>query len=74
MSFIGNIPDAHDFFMHKAGIDTKWPTPKKRGHQPSITLTQEDGYSVIHGHPLNGTKFFVRAHPAARLINESSIC
>jgi hypothetical protein len=54
----GNIPDAHDFFMYKAGIDTEWPMPKKRGHQPSITLTDEDGYSVIHGHPLNGTKFF----------------
>lgn len=48
MSFIGNIPDAHDFFMYKAGIDTKWPMPKKRARQPSITLTDEDGHSVIH--------------------------
>eukprot|EP01045_Picozoa_sp_COSAG04_P009174 COSAG04_NODE_525_length_13096_cov_16.943602_5_plen_358_part_00 len=52
MSFIGNIPAAHDFFMHKAGIETHWPMPAKRGHQPSITLVADDGYSVIHGHPL----------------------
>ena len=24
MSFIGNIPSGNDFFMYKAGIDTKW--------------------------------------------------
>eukprot|EP01052_Picozoa_sp_SAG31_P051685 SAG31_NODE_12390_length_945_cov_1.630024_1_plen_80_part_00 len=47
MSFIGNIPDAHDFFMHKAGIDTQWPMPKKRGKQPFITLAAEDGYSWV---------------------------
>ena len=52
MSFIGNIPAAHDFFMHKAGIETHWPMPAKRGRQPSITLVADDGYSVIHGHPL----------------------
>ena len=59
MSFIGNIPGPHDFFMHKAGINTSWPMPDgSRGAQPYIALTQPDGHSVIHGHPLNGTKFF----------------
>ena len=55
MSFIGNIPAGNDFFMYKAGIESKWP---HRPHQPHITWVDEDGYSVIHGHPLNGTKFF----------------
>ena len=58
MSFIGNIPSAHDFFMHKAGIDTHWPLPEGRGWQPYIALADKSGYTVVHGHPLNGTKVF----------------
>eukprot|EP00040_Diaphanoeca_grandis_P023668 m.129101 g.129101 ORF g.129101 m.129101 type:complete len:792 (+) comp29375_c0_seq12:86-2461(+) len=55
MSYLGNIPFAHDFFMFKAGQETKYP---HRPQQPYIAHVLEDGYTVVHGHPLNGTKFF----------------
>jgi hypothetical protein len=47
MSFLGNIPSAHDFFF-------RIPKPTK----PYIAHTRVDGYTVMHAHPLNGTKFF----------------
>lgn len=49
MSYLGNIPHAHDFFMY---------VPQNR--TPYITHVAEDGFSVVHSHPkkLNGTKFF----------------
>lgn len=56
------------------GYDGEWPTDNSflGNHQigdmflripeevytPYIGHTQEDGYVLIHGHPLNGTKFF----------------
>jgi hypothetical protein len=56
------------------GYDNEWPTDNSYlgNHQigdmflripdtvytPYIAHTQEDGYVVVHGHPLNGTKFF----------------
>ena len=55
MSYLGNIPSSHDFFMVNAGQRTKWP---HRENQPYIAHALEDGWTVIHGHPLNGTKFF----------------
>lgn len=56
------------------GYQNKWPTDNSYlgNHQigdmflripdtvysPYIAHTQEDGYVLVHGHPLNGTKFF----------------
>lgn len=47
MSFLGNIPAPHDFFVRI-----------KKPQLPYIAHTRDDGYTVIHSHPLNGTKFF----------------
>ena len=44
-SWLGNIPTANDFFMHG------W----RKEHtffQPYITWVEDDGFSVVHGHPL----------------------
>ena len=55
MSFLGNVPQPHDFFMHKAGIETHWP---HRAQQPYIATVHSDGFTTVHGHQLNGTKYF----------------
>lgn len=55
MSFLGNVPTPHDFFMHKAGIETHWP---HRAQQPYIATVHSDGFTSVHGHQLNGTKYF----------------
>merc|ERR1719174_1057871 len=47
MSYLGNIPNSHDFFFRI-----------QKPQRPYITHVSDDGYSVIHSHPLNGTKFF----------------
>ena len=47
MSFLGNIPYSHDFFMRI-----------QKPQLPYITHVSDDGFAVIHSHPLNGTKFF----------------
>eukprot|EP00755_Sulcionema_specki_P008004 Sspe_Gene.39751::Locus_19163_Transcript_1_1_Confidence_1.000_Length_2428::g.39751::m.39751 len=48
MSWLGNVPSAHDFFSH---IDTTKV-------QPFLAHVADDGYTVMHAHPLNGTKIF----------------
>eukprot|EP00940_MAST-03C_sp_MAST-3C-sp2_P003040 g3040.t1 len=50
MSYLGNIPTSHDFFMHH--LD--------RNVVPHITHVSPDGFSLVHSHPewMNGTKFF----------------
>ena len=55
MSFLGNVPQPHDFFMHKSGIESHWP---HRPNQPYIAVVDPDGYTSVHGHQLNGTKYF----------------
>ena len=60
MSFLGNVPQPHDFFMHKSGIESSWP---HRPRQPYIATVHSDseglgGYTSLHGHQLNGTKYF----------------
>ena len=47
MSFLGNIPSAHDFFFQIY-----------KPQQPYIAHVSDDGFTNVHGHPLNGTKFF----------------
>jgi len=47
MSFLGNIPTNHDFFFRIYQPQT-----------PYIALAETDGFTVLHSHPLNGTKFF----------------
>lgn len=58
MSFIGNLPSAHDFFMYGWREEFKYPLPH-------ITWAEDDGYAVVHAHGkrdaprfMNGTKFF----------------
>lgn len=46
MSYLGNIPAAHDFFMFKAGQETSWP---HRPNQPYIAHVLSDGFTVVHG-------------------------
>ena len=46
-SYLGNIPSSHDFFFRIF-------KPQK----PYIAHVDEDGFTVMHAHPLNGTKFF----------------
>lgn len=33
--------------------------PKDNTYTPYIAHTQEDGYVLVHGHPLNGTKAWI---------------
>eukprot|EP00948_MAST-09A_sp_MAST-9A-sp1_P004201 g4201.t1 len=47
MSYLGNIPRAHDFFFRIYKPQT-----------PYIALVEDDGFTILHSHPLNGTKFF----------------
>jgi len=51
MSWLGNIPGPHDFFFHKTA-------PEAHFELPYIVHAREDGWSVVHSHPLEGTKFF----------------
>jgi len=46
-SYLGNIEPPGDFFV-------RIPQPIR----PYIAHVEADGYTVMHGHPLNGTKFF----------------
>ena len=50
MSYLGNIPTSHDFFMHHLDPSVV----------PHITHVAPDGFSLVHSHPdwMNGTKFF----------------
>lgn len=44
---MGNIPRPNDFFVRIF-----------KPQQPYIAHAAADGFTVVHGHPLNGTKFF----------------
>ena len=52
MSYLGNFPSSTDLFLR---------IPSEKVQQPYIgyaTGEKKDGYVYLHGHPLNGTKFF----------------
>eukprot|EP01079_Euglenida_sp_SAG-EU17-18_P004846 gene4846-880_t len=58
MSWLGNIPSAHDFFMYGWRKEKKFPLPY-------IAWVEDDGFTVLHSHGkghdpafMNGTKFF----------------
>lgn len=51
-SFLGNLMDG-DFFLRIRKDD-----PQQTLTGPWIASVSEEGFTVLHGHPLNGTKFF----------------
>lgn len=64
-SFLGNIPEANDFFMH---ID--------EDKEPFIAHVAPDGWMVAHSHPswLNGTKFFQWGSSEFGMYNQVPCC